>query len=99
MFNLGMVEMLVLGALALMVLGPKQLPELARSVARLLNELRRVKNDLTSSLSEVERETQEAIQDTLNKAQTKIETPFKEIKEITHKVQEKPGQRHEEIEE
>ena len=98
MFNLGMVEMLVLGAMALMVLGPKQLPELARSVARLLNELRRVKSDLTSSLSEVEKEAQEAIQDALDKAKTKIETPFKEVKEITHKVQGKSDQ-HEEVEE
>lgn len=50
MFNMGFMEMLVLGVVALLVIGPKQLPEVARVVGRMLNEFKRASGDLTSSL-------------------------------------------------
>ncbi|MGZ5280455.1 MAG: Sec-independent protein translocase subunit TatA/TatB [Pseudobdellovibrionaceae bacterium] len=48
MFNLGISEIAVIAILALILIGPKQLPEVARVIGRLLNELRRS----TSSLKE-----------------------------------------------
>ncbi len=41
MFGLGFSEMLVLGVIALVVVGPNDLPKLARSLGRLMNEVKR----------------------------------------------------------
>ena len=46
MFGIGMTELLVIFAIALVVLGPEALPELARSLGRGLAEFRRASNDL-----------------------------------------------------
>ena len=43
-------EMLVIGVLALILIGPKQLPEVARTLGRFINELRRSANVFTSEL-------------------------------------------------
>lgn len=45
MFNIGFSELLVIAALALIFIGPKQLPEVARVVGRFLNELRRASDE------------------------------------------------------
>lgn len=52
MFNLGFSELLLLGVIALIFIGPQQLPELARSLGRVLNELKRASNDFQSSFTE-----------------------------------------------
>ncbi len=41
MFNLGFTEMIILGVIILVFVGPNELPELARMVGRFLNEFRR----------------------------------------------------------
>ena len=41
MLGLGLSEILFLLVLALIVIGPKQLPEVARNIGRMLNEFRR----------------------------------------------------------
>lgn len=41
MFNLGFQEFFFIGILAIIVIGPKELPAVARSVGRALNELKR----------------------------------------------------------
>lgn len=46
--------MIVLGIIALVFIGPKQLPEVARVVGRLINEWKRATSDLTSSLTDSE---------------------------------------------
>lgn len=50
MFGLGMSEIIVLGVLALIVIGPKELPELARTIGRFMNELKRSSNILSDEL-------------------------------------------------
>lgn len=50
MFNMGFTEMLFVAGLALILIGPKQLPEVARNIGRLLNELRRSTNMFTEEL-------------------------------------------------
>ena len=50
MFNLGMGEMALIAIIALIFIGPKQLPEIARSVARLLNEFKRTTTELSGNL-------------------------------------------------
>ncbi len=51
MFGIGMTELLVILVIGLVVLGPKRLPELARSLGRALGEFRRASTDLRQHLS------------------------------------------------
>jgi Tat protein translocase TatB subunit len=46
MFGIGMTELLVIFVIGLIVLGPKKLPELARTLGKSLAEFRRASNDL-----------------------------------------------------
>lgn len=57
MFNIGMGELIFIGVIALIFIGPKQLPEVARVVARFINELRHASNDLTGSFTNLTNDT------------------------------------------
>ena len=46
MFGIGMTELMVIFVIGLVVLGPKRLPELARSLGKSLAEFRRASNDM-----------------------------------------------------
>lgn len=50
MFGLSMGEVVILGVLALVVIGPKQLPEFARAVARVMLEVRRAMDHLAAEI-------------------------------------------------
>jgi sec-independent protein translocase protein TatB len=50
MFGIGPIELAVVLVVALLVMGPKKLPELARTVGRGLAEFRRASNDLRRSM-------------------------------------------------
>lgn len=52
MFGIGTSELLVIVAIALIILGPKKLPELARSLGRTLGELRKTTDELKTSIDE-----------------------------------------------
>jgi TatA/E family protein of Tat protein translocase len=56
MFGIGMTELLVIMAIALVVLGPKKLPELARSLGRGLAEFRRASTDLHREFLDVDKD-------------------------------------------
>ncbi len=49
--------------IGLIVLGPKQLPEVARSIGRILNELKRASSDLTSVIVDARDATQKSLLD------------------------------------
>jgi sec-independent protein translocase protein TatA len=51
LFGIGMPELLIIMVVALLVLGPKRLPEVARSLGRGLAEFRRASSDLRQSLT------------------------------------------------
>ena len=51
MFGIGMPELLLILVVALLVLGPKRLPEAARSLGRGLAEFRRASSELRQSLT------------------------------------------------
>ncbi|MFC1815421.1 twin-arginine translocase TatA/TatE family subunit [Thermodesulfobacteriota bacterium] len=50
MFGIGMPEMLLILAIALIVIGPKKLPDLAKSLGRALGEFRRATSELKESI-------------------------------------------------
>ncbi len=49
MFGIGMPEMILILAVALIVIGPKKLPGLAKSLGRALGEFRKATSDLKDS--------------------------------------------------
>ena len=57
MFGIGMPELLVIFVIALIVLGPKRLPELARSLGKSLNEFRRASSEMRREFLDVAEET------------------------------------------
>ncbi len=62
MFNVGGMELLVIGLVALIVLGPDKLPGAIRQVGQVVGELRRISSsfqtDLKGALSDAEREAE-----------------------------------------
>ena len=52
MGSIGMPEMLVILVIALIIFGPRKLPELGKSLGRSLAEFKRASNDLKSTLEE-----------------------------------------------
>ncbi len=50
MFGIGMSEMLIILAVALLVFGPQKLPEVAKQIAKGLRDLRRASDDLRSQV-------------------------------------------------
>ena len=51
MFGLGATEILLILVVALLVLGPKRLPDAARSLGRGIAEFRRASNDLRTAIT------------------------------------------------
>ena len=64
MFGIGPTELIIILAIALLVIGPKRLPDLARSLGKGLAEFRRATADVTDELHNarilLEEETREA---------------------------------------
>lgn len=60
MFGIGMPELLLILGLALIVLGPKKLPELAKTLGKGLAEFRRATEDLKDEFRKMEHEVEDA---------------------------------------
>ena len=52
MFGMGMNEILIILAIAVIVIGPKQLPQMARAMGKMVAQFKRATNDLRSTVSE-----------------------------------------------
>ena len=50
MFNIGMPELLLILAIALIILGPKKLPDIARALGRSLSEFRRASDEIKETI-------------------------------------------------
>jgi len=62
MFGIGMPELLLILGLALIVLGPKKLPELAKALGKGLAEFRRATDELKDEFRQMEREVEDSAQ-------------------------------------
>ncbi len=52
MFGIGMPELIIILVLALIVIGPQKLPEMARSLGKGLGEFKRASNDFRRNMEE-----------------------------------------------
>ena len=73
MFGLGMPEILLILAIALMVIGPKKLPDLAKTLGRAMGEFKRAAQDFKRSIDMEEtvktfEEPSKPLRDTLKEA-------------------------------
>jgi sec-independent protein translocase protein TatA len=75
--SLGMPELIVIFVIALIIFGPRKLPELGRSLGRSLNEFKRASNELRNTLEEEVRadEQREAAKQRAESAKTTPTTP------------------------
>jgi sec-independent protein translocase protein TatB len=71
MFGLGFGEILVLAAIGLIVLGPKQMPQVARVLGKTIGELRKAMREVTSTF------TAEIVEDEKPKTPVAKEEEFK----------------------
>jgi len=88
MFGIGMPEMLVILALALIVIGPKKLPDLAKSIGRAMREFKKATNEfketiqLDGELSEVK----ETFNDLSDGVKDAVDLNLKPEKQKTDKI-------------
>ena len=71
MFGIGPTELIVILVIALLVLGPKRLPELASGLGKGLAEFRRATSDINAELDEARRSIEEPAKDAARVAQPK----------------------------
>ncbi|MBI2985876.1 MAG: twin-arginine translocase TatA/TatE family subunit [Deltaproteobacteria bacterium] len=90
MFGIGMPELILILAVALIVLGPRRLPEIARALGKGLAEFRRATDELKDELRQVEQEIEEpaAQADDGTAIVKKGETPLSPIPTPTPAAQE-----------
>jgi len=74
MFDIGFSEMLVIGLVALIVIGPERLPRVARTLGHLAGRLQRYVADVKADINrEVERDELRKMKDSVQQAATGIE--------------------------
>jgi Tat protein translocase TatB subunit len=78
MFGIGLPELIVIMVVALLVVGPSKLPELARSLGKTFQEFRRIADDVKETLEE---ETTDVKTSSEQRAENK-EEPEKESDKI-----------------
>src|SRR3979490_2919023 len=75
MFDIGFSELLVIGLVALIVLGPEKLPRVARTLGHLAGRLQRYVADVKADINrEIELDELRKMRDSMQKAASEMET-------------------------
>jgi sec-independent protein translocase protein TatB len=78
MFDIGFSELLVIGVVALIVIGPERLPRVARTLGHLAGRLQRYVTDVKSDISrEMELEDLRKMRDSMQQAASSFESSVK----------------------
>jgi len=74
MFDIGFTELMVIGVVALIVIGPERLPGVARTVGHLAGRLQRYVSDIKADISrEMEFDELRKMRDSMEEAATEVE--------------------------
>ena len=75
MFDIGFTELLVIGVVALIVIGPEKLPRLARTVGHLAGRLQRYVSDVKADINrEIELDELRKMRDSMEKAASDMQS-------------------------
>ncbi|MFV0371775.1 MAG: Sec-independent protein translocase protein TatB [Azonexus sp.] len=107
MFDIGFSELVVIGIVALVVIGPERLPKVARTVGHLLGRAQRYVNDvkadinremqldelrkLQAQVNESARSLETSMRQEIGSLQESIETPLQEATASLRSLGEEPG--------
>jgi len=79
MFDVGLTEMMVIGVVALLVIGPEKLPRVARTIGALMGRAQRYVSDVKADISrEIELDELKKMQTTVTEAAQSLQTSVKE---------------------
>lgn len=81
-FNIGTAELLLIFLIALIVVGPRRLPEIARNLGKIMNDLRKMSQEFTTQM------TQElnAPAKELGEIRQELEAPVEELREMMREM-------------
>jgi sec-independent protein translocase protein TatA len=69
MFGIGMQELIIIAIIALLIVGPKKLPDLAKTLGKSFGELRRAADDITDdfkkTIKDDEKQSDDGLKDSL----------------------------------
>lgn len=75
MFDIGFTELMLIGLIALVVIGPEKLPRVARTVGHLTGRLQRYVSDVKADINrEIELDDLRKMRDSVQKAATELES-------------------------
>ena len=80
--NLGFPELMVIFTVALLVFGPRKLPEIGRSLGRSLNEFKRATNDLKRTWETEVRSEEEDLRRAIDREQQELDEINQEQPEL-----------------
>lgn len=90
MFGIGTSELLVILLIALIVLGPKEIPKVARTLGRAMREFQRVTDELRHTIDmEIENDERASAKPTENRAEEKKDDAKEDNKPLTMDAHEK----------
>jgi len=87
MFSLSFGEMALVAVLALILIGPKQLPEIAKTVGRFINDLKRTGNDIAGQFFDA----RDQVGREISKARESIQSSKNEVTKISEEIRAIPN--------
>ncbi|OGW36838.1 MAG: twin arginine-targeting protein translocase TatB [Nitrospirae bacterium RBG_13_39_12] len=91
MFDIGLPELIVIFVVALLVFGPKRLPELAKSLGKGMGELKRAFHDVKEQVETEFEDANKVLDNAQEDKDSKISDSDQKKQKNNHTVDNKPG--------